>query len=577
MIAALQDVAHAAAAAPSGGKGAIYATACQRLGLSAATLHRHLAQVTVRPRRRQRSDAGHSGLSLAHAQLLSATLMEGYRANNKKILSVKLALVRLRANMPGFAEVIDAQTGEICLLSDSACARALRQYGLHPEQLRRDSPAQAQRSEHPNDVWQIDASISTLYYVPEGGVEDMSPAVFYKNKPGNFERIKRQRLTRYVLTDHCSGSIFVHYVAGGESTANMAEAFLAAMQPRPGHQMHGVPWHLMMDPGSAGVGGAFKNLLRRLQVEPVVNEAGNPRAKGQVENAHNLVETDFESGFKFTHVPSIDWINAEAGKWMQYYNSARPHGRHGLPRWEKWMQITAQQLRLVDAALARQLLTHEPETPKVDQQLQVRFAGRRWHVRDVPGVMVGEKIAVTYNPFDQAMAYVVERDAKGDELLIAIPEVTKDEHGFDQGAARIGREYKSLPDTVADANRKLVERLATGAATDEQAEQARKAKAVPFGGALDPYKHHADLPKVTALPRRGTALQTGASVAQAAARVLTLFEVAGELARRGTAMTAERNAQVRAWYPDGVPEDEIEALQARLAVRAGLRVVGGGQ
>ena len=38
------------------------------------------------------------------------------------------------------------------------------------EQLTRDTPAQPQpqpqRSEPPNDVWQIDASIATLFYVP---------------------------------------------------------------------------------------------------------------------------------------------------------------------------------------------------------------------------------------------------------------------------------------------------------------------------------------------------------------------------------------------------------------------------
>jgi hypothetical protein len=83
-------------------------------------------------------------------------------------------------------------------------------------------------------------------------------------------------------------------------------------------------------------------------VTPVVNKAGNARAKGQVENAHNLVETNFESGFKFTHVPGIEWINEKAQTWMRYYNSARKHTRHKMTRWAKWMEITQQQLRLVD-------------------------------------------------------------------------------------------------------------------------------------------------------------------------------------------------------------------------------------
>jgi hypothetical protein len=41
-------------------------------------------------------------------------------------------------------------------------------------------------------------------------------------------------------------------------------------------------------------------------------------------------------------------------------------------------------------------------------------------------------------------------------------------------------------------------------------------------------------------------------------------------------MTPERNAQVAAWYPDGVPEGQLEDLKRRLTTAPRLRVVGGG-
>lgn len=578
LVEALLDVQRRAQAAGHGGKEAVYAAACQHLGLSRATLMRRLKEVTVKPQRKRRSDAGTTSLSLAQAQRLSAQMMQGYRLNDKGIQSMRLSLEQLRAEDPMFACVIDADTGEVCQISESACARALRAHALHPDQLRQPDPVQQLASDHPNDVWQIDASISTLFYVPEGGVDTMSNKEFYKNKPENFEKIKRQRLTRYVITDHCSGAIFVHYVAGGESTVNMAESFLAAIQPRPEQQLHGVPFHLMMDPGSAGIGGAFSNLLRRLQVTPVVNEAGNPRAKGQVENAHNLVETNFESGFKFTHVPSIEWINEKAQMWMRYYNSVRIHRRHGMTRWAKWMQITQQQLRLVDAALARALLTHAPETPKVDRNNQVRFDGRVWNVGNVPGVLVGEKVQITFNPFDRAVALVVQHDAEGRELLIPVPEAVEGEHGFGAGAARIGREFKAPADTLAVTNRKLVERIAMGTDTDEAAAAARKAKALPFGGKHDPYKHHEQaLPAVAMLPRRGTELVTGVSVPQAEPEVLKHFDAAKALVAKGVVMTPELVGTLKGLHPEGVPVTELDALAARLTVRAGLRVVGGAQ
>ena len=570
----LCQVARQAAAAGHGGKEAVYAAAVAHTRMSRATLLRKIKEVTVQPQRKRRSDAGSTELSLEQTQFLSVILMEGFRANDKKIVSVPLALTRARKNQPGFAEWTDPATGEVRPLSASACARALRQYGLHPEQLRCATAAQPQRSLHPNDVWQIDASISTLFYVPDGGAADMSPAVFYKNKPENFEKIKRQRLTRIVITDHTSGAIFAHYVPGGESIANMAEAFLRAIQPREGQMLHGVPFHLMMDPGS-GFAGAFKNLLARLQCTPVVNQAGNPRAKGQVENAHNLVECDFESGFKYTDVPALDWINAQAQLWMRYYNSHQVHGRHGLTRYAKWMEITQEQLRLADDATCRALLIHDHKTPRVDE-LTVRFAGKLWSVKDVPGVMNGEKLKVTYNPLNPATAYVLDVDAEGHDVLIEIPELEKNEHGFVAEAALIGREFKSQPDTLQDRNRKLIERLATGTDSDEAAAAARKAKVLPLGGKFLPYAHHEDIPDVTLLPRRGTELVTSLKVAVAPACVLSLFEVAAWLADKGVAMTAERNAQVRAWYEAGVPEDELDALQARLSVRAGLRIVAGG-
>lgn len=583
-MAALLEVRAAADAAGHGGKEQVYADACARYGWSRSSLMRWLGQLAAAPVRKRRSDAGQLALTLDDAQLISAVLLEGVRANGKQTAALVGVLEKLRANRPGLACSVDAATGELRALSASAVARGLRHYRLHPEQLRRAAPAQQMRSEHPNEVWQVDASISVLFYVPDaGGVQPMHVAEFNKNKPGNFERIKRQRLTRYVITDHYSGAIFVHYVAGGESTVNLAESFLRCIEQRPGHQMYGVPLHLMMDPGSAGTAGAFGNLLRRLRVQPIVNKVGNARAKGQVENAHNLVETDFESGFGLTEVPGIDWINEQAQRWMRYYNSVREHTRHGATRWAKWLEIRPEQLRVVDAALARELLTHTPATPKVDTFLQVRFAGRVWNVADVPGVQVGEKLPITYNPFTPAVAQVVLDGADGHEQLIDVPEVVKDAGGFATTAAHIAHEHKQLADTVVDAHRKALERLATGADTDEAAAAARKARAVPFGGQIDPFKHLDAVPDVSVLPRRATALEpavsTSASQLAPEPRTLTHFEAARALTALGVAMTPERVAQLRQWHPDGVPdvEAELAELASRLSVRAGMRLIEGGQ
>lgn len=572
MIELLLDVHARMQHAGHGGKGAVIEDACQRLNLSRATLCRKLKEVAVLPTRKRRADAGQCALSRNEAEVISAVMMEGYRANNKKILSLKKALEIVRADGRVRAEAVDAD-GVIRPLSESAIARALRLYRLHPKQLRRPSPAMPMKSEFPNEVWQIDASISTLFYVPDSGVADMSPGEFYKNKPDNYERIKRQRLTRWVITDHCSGSIFLHYVTGGESIAGMAEALLAAIAERPGHQMYGAPWGLMMDPG-VGVTGAFRRLLMALHIDQIVNSVGNPRAKGQVEGAQNIVECDFESGFKLTHVPGLAWINEQAMRWMRWYNSTRVHSRTGVTRWAKWMEIRPEQLRIVDVALARNLLTKEPETRPVNQHMQVQFDGALWWVRDVPNVMVGEKLDITWNPLRPEAVFVVDHDADG-EVLIEIPKVLLDENGFAIDAAHIGKGFKGMPATTADVNRQHIEQLATGTSSEAEAKAARKAKRTPFGGELDPYKHLDDVPDVVPLPRRGVDLVPAVRTASAIpVPVLTHFQALQALQRAGLQLNSDTYRQVEQMYPDGVPETDIEQLQHRLTVRAGLRVVG---
>lgn len=56
------------------------------------------------------------------------------------------------------------------------------------------------------------------------------------------------------------------------------------------------------------------------------------------------------------------------------------------------------------------------------------------------------KVSNTYNPFDQATAYVVQHDAEGEELLLPVPGA-EGAHGFSADAAHIGREMKSLHQT----------------------------------------------------------------------------------------------------------------------------------
>lgn len=583
-VARCAQLAQQLASAPHGGKAPLMQAACTELGVSLATLHRYLAQVAQRPQRKQRADAGEVALTLAEAKLISGLITSSARKSAKRLLSIGQAVEILRANGELRAERLCASTGELRPLSDSAIARALRAHGVHPDQLARATPAVELKSLHPNHVWQIDASLCVLYYLhaekeAEAGLQVMHREQFYKNKPKNLKAIESDRVWSYEATDHYSGALMLHYVMGAESSANLVESFLQFIHPREADPVHGVPRILMMDMGSANTSGLFKNLARRLQVELIAHMPGNARATGQVENARNLIERSFESSLRLAPVRNLAELNAQAQRWARWYNATKVHSRHGRTRAEQWMTIAAEQLRLAPGIeLCRELLTHEPETRKVTDTLTVAFKGREYNVRHVPGVMVGERLAMAINPYAKAAAYAVLRDAEGNELLHSVPQVERDDAGFRADANVIGEAYARPADTVLDTNRKAVDQAVWGGATQEETEARKKSgQALPFGGRIDPYRPIDQTELPTYLPRRGTELQPAAAMAaRAPARVLTLFEVAQHLAQAGVTLSPERHALLRQWHPEGVPEDQLDALRERLEKRSALRVVAGG-
>ncbi|EGK12352.1 type II secretory pathway, component ExeA [Kingella kingae ATCC 23330] len=251
---------------------------------------------------------------------------------------------------------------------------------------------------HPNHVWQIDASLCVLFYLPvsgkDTGLRMMNADEFYKNKPKNVVKIEQDRVWRYVVTDHCSGCLFVWYVFGGENSENLCETFIQAMQPKAERLQDpfcGVPVNVMLDPGSANTGHGFKHLNKQLGVNVIINKVGNPRAKGQVENGNNLVETQFESRLKLVRINSIEQLQGLANRWMRYFNGQKIHSRHGMSRYKAWQKIMPEQLIIPPPTeYCRELVLSKPEERKVNPDLTIDFGGRKYDVRNVPFVLVGE-------------------------------------------------------------------------------------------------------------------------------------------------------------------------------------------
>lgn len=560
-------------AAGHGERGAILAEASAALGVSTQTVHRWLAAHRYTGRK-QRCDAGQLCLSREDATIVSTYLNETARAHGKQIGTLTQTVKILRANGMIKAERIDTETGEVCLLSDAAIARALRHYQLHPEQLRQATPHQPLSSPHPNWCWQVDASVCVVYYLPDGGAGlcDLKQAVHYKNKPENLKAIEKFRVIRYVGTDHCSGVLRARYYPHSESGEHTVRFLAWLMAPKAdlADPFHGAPNYLMVDPGATSA-GLVRRFCDRCEIELIVNKPGNPRAKGQVEQGNNLWETRFESGLRFVRDKITDFasLNALADAYQLHMNAHEIHSRTKTTRFAKWLEITPEQLRITapeEALLS--LATEAAETPTVSGQLTVRFKGREWGVRHVPGVAVKGKVEVLWHPFVADTAMAVARDAEGRELHIPLEEVTYDANGFPSTAATIGVEFKSLPDTLAVTNAKEVARIAAGTETLAETEKVRRGKDyTPFNGAVNPYIEAETTPAVTYLPRAGTPLE--APMPETATRTLTATRAAMVLRERlGEAWQPAFFEFLQQRYAEGISEAALERLAEQWAQSA---------
>lgn len=570
--------------AARGQKTALCDAAAAELGITRATVYRMLKEVTVSAPRKRRSDAGCSALTREEAEMISAMLISSIRDNDKQLSTLERAVERLRSNGRIAAAQVSTDSGEMTPMSISAVGRALRIYGLHPDQVLRPAPAVELASAHPNHVWQIDASISTQFYLGDNGAVAMDKAEFYDGKPQNLKRIEKQRLWRYVITDHTSGVIYVHYVLGAESAENLIHVLISAMCKRgETDPFHGVPLAIMTDPGAAMTSAMFRNLCRALSINLIINKVGNARAKGQVEQAHNIVEREFESGLRLMQKPrTLEEINELAGRWMRHHNAMVIHGRHQRTRYAMWMTIKAEQLRIAPPAeLCRELAIAAPEERKVTAKLRVLFRGSEYDVTPIPVLQVGDKVLVTRNPFrdsDSAQLVLVGED--GREHYHVIDRIGRDENGFAATAHMIGDGFNSLADAPSQVAKKRLDQLITGTDSVQQAEKALKAKSVPFAGTVDPFKEQADTTLPAFMPKRGTELEARVKVATVEIKPLSHVEAAkGLRARMGSEWGPESLAWLKANYPDGVPDDELDAIVTKLRtpVRPGLRLVGGAE
>lgn len=588
---AIVDAARALATAGRGERTRIVADLATALGCSVQTAYRRLQEHQLSDNtRRRRADAGQTELSRDEALQIASVIEVSRRQTGTGAVTLETAVEILRANGRILAAKVDERTGEVRPLSLSAISRAMRQHNCHAALMAAETPAQAMSSPHPNWCWQLDASLSAQFYLAKTGTEQLDKIVHYAGKPQNLDKIKDQRLWRYAVTDHCTDVIVPWYCLGAESAHNAISALIFAMTQRADSVMYGLPRYLMADGGVLGT-TAMRTFLRALNITPIKNERGNARAHGQVEGAHNLIERHFEGPLKLrAPVTSLEEINRLAAQWALHYNATREHSRHGMTRRDAWLRITSDQLTLAPPVeVLTQLPTSVPKSCTV-RDYAIRFRGRQYNLRGMPGLLQGQKVDVVINPFDPEGSVRVLMDGPdGKPTHYLAPLLTLDDWGFRADSAQVGSEHKAVPETPVDAARKEIERLAMEVATDAEAAAARKAKRVPFGGAIDPTQTWTA--PVVHLPRAGQPSEVQAPTVveptpvvpterrRYVAERLSWIDTAKELRRlvieRGAQWSPELYAQAQQRWPEGLTEDELAPAVLQL-LRPALRAIGGG-
>lgn len=545
-------------------RSAVIEEMCRIFGFCKGSAYRALKKSGWESGHKKRSDAGTSSISDETLSTVAALLQNSVRKNGKKTMSVENARAVLLQN--GFNVPVGKR--QLCEL--------LKTRTLSTESTAKPSPHQRMRTEYPNQVHFADPSVALMYFAPNGKQKFLRDDEVYKNKPF-LEGRETLKCWRYVLTDHYSGSICVrYYAAAGENSANMYDFLLYAWgrKKNPLYVFHGLPELLIWDCGSANISKPVTNALRALRVETKPHLPGNPRAKGQVEKANDIVERQFESLLRLEPVSSIEELNDAAERWCAAFNANMLEGRdtrllrHGRKTGSRtllWNRIEKEQLReLPDEEICRQIFTTGIQVRTVGGDLAISFvhpkrkAATRYSLSHLPDILVG--MTVNVQPIlvgDEAPALVSYANGAGEVVSFEVKPVEYNEAGFDITAPVFGQGYKSEPDTLVEKNVKALAELAV----------SEDKSGVPFKKVTDGkgFKTHSLIrteKRPWFSPQTGKQVEVAAGIVEVHDILISAIETAKRFKARAGYLPEGFIASIKKEFPDGVPAQLVDDLVA---------------
>ncbi|QHJ84352.1 MAG: hypothetical protein [Caudoviricetes sp.] len=549
-----------------GQRGPILNEAQEFLGFSRQTIYRQLKQVCGwSSERKARADKGRMTVSSESLFALAAMNRESIRDNGKQTMFTTTAR--------GILE----QNGHEINVSNATLNRLMRQRKLNVNAQKVANPVQSLRALHPNHVHEIDPSLCLIYYM-KNKQHIMRDRDFYKNKLENYAKVK-YKVWRYTLYDRASGIIIPWYVeAAGENQHSLFQFLMFAWSKQDGRLFHGVPKLLYWDKGSANTSSAIKNLLDNLEVKYLEHEAGNARAKGGVENANNIIETQFESRLKFQPVSSIEELNHAAMNWAEAYNSNRLPGqdtrlhRAGLSkplsRQSLWQHITAEQLRtLPSIEVCQALMASREQERQVKADLTISFKHPQadssliYSLKGLDGIAVKDKVSVRSLVYGDCAIQIEVPRYDGEALIYRVePDRNFDKFGQRLDAPAIGEEYKSKGDTEIEQAAKAMDQVAYPDMTEDEIKKAKQKQVAPFGGKLNTLSYLEDINHPAYFEQKGSEIDTPEHLKPTTTTLTltaALMRITSEIGRK---LTTDENKWLSARYNDGVPEDSLDSL-----------------
>lgn len=494
------------------------------------------------------------------------------RATGKEVMTLKLAVRIMKDNGEGVA---DPETGEIIMPSVETISRAMRQYGCHPEQLKKGKPTGRVRSLHPNHVWQLDASVCILYRIRGAKrVVFLDERTYNAKKPKNLIEIKNKRIVRYVVTDHTSGAFYVRYEqAAGETAEGVLRTLINFIDDRGNHDpAHGLPLILYTDPGPANTASLVTGFCEQLDVRLIHHAPGAANATGAVESYQNIVERQFESRLRFMDVPDVAYLQNEADRWRRHFCARVEHSRLKTTRNAAWLTIQEEQLRTVPRDVLEALAHWKDERRNVGTDFVIsvdthtHHGVRAYDLRELAyhGLSARESVRVRLNPFKAPEIIAVMDMPDGTEKRFNVAPMEKDQYNQDMSAPVFGESYKAMPETHTEKVLKEIKKQAYDVDSAEEGERLYKAGKRPSSVT----NIMADVKEAPLyLGRKGQQVKVNAPTADPLPMSRVAFALM--MKREHPDVWSDANASAcMEWlsfrYPDAVPGSEVEKVIAKM-------------